>query len=143
MRKMLGVSETKTREWLVRMSEELRTEPNAYFMTLTVSDENYEILKNTCKSEDENTIATKAIRLMLERIRKKTGKSIKHWVITELGHDKTERLHLHGIVWGIGTDQLIREKWNYGITFTGNYTKHKNNTLQTNGKISSVLLHSQ
>ena len=39
------------------MSEELRTEPNAYFMTLTISDENYEILKNTCKSEDKNTTA--------------------------------------------------------------------------------------
>ena len=38
------------------MSEELRTEPNAYFMTLTISDESYEILKNTYKSEDDNTI---------------------------------------------------------------------------------------
>ena len=46
------------RQWLVRMSEELRTEPNAYFMTLTISDENYEILKNICKSEDNNTITT-------------------------------------------------------------------------------------
>ena len=27
----------------------------------------------------------------LERIRKQTGKSIKHWFITELGHEKTER----------------------------------------------------
>ena len=68
----------KQREWLVRMSEELRTEPNAYFMTLTISDESYEILKNICESEDKNTIATKAIRLMLERIRKPivTGKQI-------------------------------------------------------------------
>ena len=47
---------------------------------------------------DNNEIATKAIRLCLERIRKQTGKSIKHWFITELGHEKTERLHLHGIV---------------------------------------------
>ena len=54
-------------------------EPNAYFMTLTISDENYEILKNTCKSEDENTIATKAIHLMLERIRKKR-ELIKDWI---------------------------------------------------------------
>ena len=91
---MLRVSEQKQREWLVRMSEELRTEPNAYFITLTISDENYEILKNICNSEDDNTIATKAIHLMLERIRKKTGKSIKHWFTTELGHEKTERLPL-------------------------------------------------
>ena len=73
----------------------------------------------------DNDIATKAIRLMLERIRKKTGKSIKHWFITELGHEKTERLHLHGIVWGIGTDQLVNEKWDYGITYTGNYVNEK------------------
>ena len=69
--KCLECRRQKQREWLVRMREELRTKRNAYFMTLTISDENYQILKNTCKSEDENTIATKAIRLMLERIRKK------------------------------------------------------------------------
>ena len=62
--KCLECRKQKQREWLERMSEEIRTEPNAYFITLTISDENYEILKNTCKSEDENTIATKAIRLM-------------------------------------------------------------------------------
>ena len=94
-------------------------------MTLTISDENYAELKAICKTEDENTIATKAIRLMLERIRKKTGKSIKHWFITELGHENTERLHLHGIVWGIGVDKLIEEKWNYGITYTGNFVNEK------------------
>ena len=53
------------------------------------------------------------------------SKSIKHWFITELGHEKTERLHLHGIVWGIGTDKLITDKWNYGITFTGFFVNEK------------------
>ena len=43
--KCLECRKQKQREWLVRMSEELRTEPNAYFMTLTISDENYQILK--------------------------------------------------------------------------------------------------
>ena len=52
---------------------------------------------------------TKAIRLCLERIRKHTGKSVKHWFITELGHNGTERIHLHGIVWGIGNDKKITE----------------------------------
>ena len=56
---------------------------------------------------------------MLERIRKKTGKSIKHFFVTELGHQKTERLHLHGIIWGIGSDKLVEEKWQYGFVFTG------------------------
>ena len=62
---------------------------------------------------------------MLERIRKKTGKSIKHWFITEKGHEKTERIHLHGIVWGIGLDALIRETWKYGFVFIGQYVTEK------------------
>lgn len=119
--KCMECRQQKQRQWLVRMSEELRQNPNAYFMTLTIDDENYNKLANICNSKDDNEIATKAVRLMLERIRKKTGKSIKHWFITELGHEKTERLHLHGIVWGIGTDQLISEKWNYGFVYTGNF----------------------
>ena len=107
------------------MSEELRQEPNAYFITLTIDDESYSKLSNTYKITDNNEIATKAIRLCLERIRKQTGKSIKHWFITELGHKNTKRLHLHGIVWGIGTDELIKEKWNYGITFTGTFVNER------------------
>ena len=47
--------------------------------------------------EIENETAKTAIRLFLERWRKKYGRSTKHWFITELGHDNTERLHLHGI----------------------------------------------
>ena len=113
------------RQWLVRMSEELRQEPNAYFITLTIDDESYSELSNTYNLKDNNEIATKAIRLCLERIRKQTGKSIKHWFITELGHEKTERLHLHGIVWGIGNDKLITDKWKYGITFTGFFVSEK------------------
>ena len=48
----------------------------------------------------DNNIATIAIRLWLERIRKKTGRSIKHWCITELGGNATERMHMQGIVTG-------------------------------------------
>lgn len=113
------------RQWLVRMSEELRQEPNAYFITLTIDDESYSNIANTYNITDNNEIATKAIRLCLERVRKQTGKSIKHWFITELGHEKTERLHLHGIVWGIGNDKILTEKWKYGITFTGFFVSEK------------------
>lgn len=123
--KCMECRQQKQRQWLVRMSEELRQEPNAYFITLTIDDKSYSELSNTYNITDNNEIATKAIRLCLERIRKQTGKSIKHWFITELGHEKTERLHLHGIVWGIGTDKLITNKWNYGITFTGFFVNEK------------------
>ena len=123
--KCMECRQQKQRQWLVRMNEELRQEPNAYFITLTIDDKSYSELSNTYNTTDDNEIATKAIRLCLERIRKQTGKSIKHWFITELGQEKTERLHLHGIVWGIGTDKLITNKWNYGITFTGFFVNEK------------------
>ena len=85
-------------QWIVRMSEENRQTPNAYFLTLTIDDKSYKQLKQKYKLKDNNDIATKAIRLCLERVRRLTGKSVKHWFITELGHEKTERLHLHGIL---------------------------------------------
>ena len=123
--KCLECRKQKQREWLVRMSEELRHDPNAYFMTLTFSEEKLEEYKKLCNSEDPNIIATKAMRLMLERCRRKLGHSVKHWFISELGHNGTERVHLHGLVWGIGMDKLVEEKWQNGITFTGTFVNER------------------
>lgn len=123
--KCLECRKQKQREWLVRMSEELRNEPNAYFMTLTFSEEKLEEYKKLCNSEDPNVIVTKAMRMMLERCRKKIGRSVKHWFISELGHNGTERVHLHGLVWGIGMDKAVEEKWQNGIVFTGTYVNEK------------------
>lgn len=115
----------KQRAWVTRMTEELKQNPNAGFYTLTIDDEHYKKLSKECKSKDENTIATYALRMFLERIRKKLKKSIKHWCITELGHEKSERIHLHGIFWGCGIESIIREKWQNGFIFTGNYVSQR------------------
>ena len=50
-----------------------------------------------------------------ERWRKKTGKALRHFMITELGHKGTENVHLHGIVWTDENYQTIREKWGHGF----------------------------
>ena len=42
-----------------------------------------------------------------------------------IGHEKTERLHLHGIVWGLGNGEKITKNWKYGITFTGYFVNEK------------------
>ena len=42
----LECRQQKQRAWKVRMNEELRQEPNAYFLTLTITDENYAILNS-------------------------------------------------------------------------------------------------
>ena len=44
----------KQRQWVVRMSEENRQTPNAYFLTLTIDDKSYKQLKQKYKLKDDN-----------------------------------------------------------------------------------------
>ena len=73
---------------------------------------------------NENSIATYALRHALERIRKKTKKSIKHWFVTELGEDRG-RIHLHGITFGKDSAEKFIENWKYGFVFVGSYVSEK------------------
>lgn len=112
----------KQREWRVRLEEELRSS-FGYFTTLTVSPDGIKEIEektNLKWEENPNEIATKALRLFLERVRKDTRKSIKHWCVTELG-EKKDRIHLHGIFFGQKSAELIRKHWKYGFVFIGNY----------------------
>jgi len=93
------MSKRKQREWRVRLEEELRSN-FGYFTTLTISPEGIKEIEEKTGlkwEENPNEIATKALRLFLERARKETGKSIRHWCVTELG-EKKDRIHLHGII---------------------------------------------
>ena len=137
----------KARSWQVRMLEDIKTNTNGKFVTLTFSDqsiyklnkiiqddinqeidkirhgrqfgeqERNKINKLTWKRtgyELDNAIATYAMRYFNERWRKHTGKAIRHWAITELGHTGTENIHLHGIVWTDETFETIAKRWDYG-----------------------------
>ena len=75
--------------------------------------------------------------MCLERIRKTYGKSVKHWCITELGEDK-DRIHIHGIVWGIGSDQKFKEKWKYGIVWVGKYVSSRTHHLKRRSRSSII-----
>ena len=115
----------KARAWQVRMSEELRENPNAIFVTLTISDESFEYIMDKYQIETNEECCKKMVRLFLERIRKETKKSIKHWFITEMGHKNTERYHLHGIMWGIGIDEIVKKNWKYGFVFIGSFVNEQ------------------
>lgn len=122
----------KQREWRVRLEEELRSN-FGYFTTLTISPEGIEeIEEKSCLKweENPNEIATKGLRLFLERVRKETGKSIKHWCVTELG-EKKDRIHLHGIFFGQKSAELIRKHWKYGFVFIGEYCNSKSVNYMT------------
>lgn len=115
----------KARAWQVRMSEETRHNPNALFVTLTITDESFNEIAKKYKLKTEEECIKKMIRLWLERVRKTTKKSLKHWFTTEKGGNRTERYHLHGIVWGAKDTTLITELWKYGFVFVGSFVNEQ------------------
>ena len=94
MRRLLRMQKTKAKTMGSKNVRRKQTDTKRLFLTLTIDDKSYKQLKQKYNLKDDNDIATKAIRLCLERVRKQTGKSVKHWFITEMGHEKTERPHL-------------------------------------------------
>ena len=105
------------------------------FFTGTVSPQRYEYI---CKKygfkndgSQDNEIITKIHRLFLERIRKETGKSVKHWCVTEKGHTNTRRIHLHGLFYAREGQtkwqltKLLYENWIDGYKYYGRYVNEK------------------
>ena len=83
----------KANGWRLRLMEDIKTHQNGKFVTLTFSNENYtKLAKDVLKTTDcdgyelDNEIAKLSVRRFLERYRKHNKVSIRHWLITELGH---------------------------------------------------------
>ena len=99
--KCIECRKEKARNWRIRLAEELKKSPNALFITLTFNEENYQQLawelfkksKENLNYTEQNEMCKTAVRRWLERIRKKTKRSIKHWLVTEKGEDYG-RIHL-------------------------------------------------
>ena len=95
--KCIECRKKKAREWSIRITEELKAQ-FGYFVTLTISPDSMTELMKSEKIEElkynENAVAKLAWRRCLERVRKETGKSLRHWCVTELGEDN-DRIHLH------------------------------------------------
>lgn len=114
----------KASAWKVRLIEDIKGEKNIQFVTLTFSEESLKKLEKELKANEANSIATIAVRRFLERWRKKYKVSVKHWLVTELGHQNTERIHLHGIIYTDKKEE-IKKIWQYGIVHIGEYVNEK------------------
>lgn len=143
----------KAREWQVRLLEDIKHNKNGKFITLTFSNESIKQINDQIpktykdkKGNDiplegykrDNAIATYAVRHWLERWRKKYGVSLRHWLITELGHKGTENIHLHGIVW---TDNLqdIRPTWAYGFVWDGYTVNEKKQNYVSSRTVNYIV----
>lgn len=114
-----------SREWQIRLQQEIKSNREAIFVTLTFNEESLCELKTEFKETKENQIATIATRRFLERWRKRYGNSVKHWLITELGHQNTERIHLHGLIFTQVSKTELEDLWKYGIVWVGEYVNAK------------------
>lgn len=128
--KCMECMKAKAREWQVRLQQEIKNKENkkAHFITLTLSNESITKLSEEIALEGyerDNETATKAVRHFLERWRKKYKKSVKHWLVTELGHNGTENIHLHGIIWTDEKTETIEEIWKYGYIWDGTYVNEQ------------------
>lgn len=130
------------RDWQVRLSEEVRHDKHGKFVTLTFNPQSLKELINDIQNLTgynlDNQIATLATRRFLERWRKQHKKSVKHWLITELGHQNTEHLHLHGIIFTNQPLEEIEKHWKYGNIWKGHYKTNYVNEKTVNYLIKYV-----
>lgn len=118
--KCIECMKQKSREWQVRLLEDIRHNKNGVFVTLTFSNESIKELSAGIRLEGyerDNEIAKQATRKFLERWRKKYKKSVRHWLVTELGHENTENIHMHGILWTDEKIETIAKIWKYGYIY--------------------------
>lgn len=125
--KCIECRKQKAREWQVRLHEEIKDHKFAYGVTFTFSCEELEKLCKEIGLKECNAVATKAVRRFLERWRKTYKKSLCHWFITELGHENTERIHLHGIIFSEFEikPQTFADYWKYGNVRINDYCNGK------------------
>lgn len=101
--------------WRIRLLEEFKEDlSEKQFVTLSFSPESLQKLMAESGLEECNAIATLAMRRFLERWRKKYKKSVKHWFVTELGKENSERIHMHGILWTDKSAKEVSKIWQYG-----------------------------
>ena len=117
--KCMECKKQKAREWKVRLSEEIKVNKKGLFVTLKFTDESLKELSDGIDSitgyDLDNEICRLGIRRFLERWRKKTKRSVRHWLVNEIGGNSTERVHIHGIVFTTDRDLLV-SKWSYGFS---------------------------
>lgn len=114
-----------------RMLEDIKENKGGKFVCFTFSNEAIKELVGEIQDgklsgyELDNEIAILAIRRFLAKHIKKYNKSIRHWLITELGHQGTENIHLHGIIWNTTPMKEIQKLWTYGKLWIGTWVNEQ------------------
>lgn len=104
--------ERRTNQWILRLTEEMKTMNPALFLTLTYSTETVPITKNGFMTLDKTDL-----QKFFKRLRKHHPTTIKYYGVGEYGTNK-KRPHYHVII--LGTyPQFIQKSWNLGDIHIG------------------------
>lgn len=118
----------RAREWRVRLGEELKVRKGIY-VTLTFSNESLVSLENKLRTEGniydgyefENDMATRAVLMFSDRFKKRYKRRPRRWMVTELGGQYSERIHLHGIIFEDLNKEELEDLWKFGNVWIGDY----------------------
>lgn len=104
---------SRMNSYRLRLLYEYERYPNSLFITLTFDGYYVKLFKR-----DYN----RAVRLFLDRLRKKYGKGIRHFIIGEYG-EKNGRFHYHGILFNVPFKRYdyptLQSLWKYGLFHCG------------------------
>lgn len=149
----------KAREWQIRLQEDIKTHTGAKFITLTFSNEGLAKVHTDLMQDPtnwglkgfelDNAIATRAMRRFNERYRSKYKKAVRHWMVTELGHEGTNNIHMHGIIWPGSrikkgkvehcTMDEIEKLWNYGFVWKYKLVKSEKVNYVNNRTVNYIV----
>lgn len=124
--KCIECMKKKSNQWKVRLQEEIKTN-KGIMVTLTFSNESLKKLYKETKLNGynrDNEICKIAVRRFLERHRKEHKKSIRHFLMTEIGGGRYEHIHIHGLLFNT-TKEIIEKHWKYGFIHFGDYVNEK------------------
>lgn len=130
--KCMECMKQKASEWKVRLNEEIRTNKDGHFVTMTLSEESMEDLRKGIGTDGKqrmeeltgsgyelkNKIASRAIEQYVNRWKNEKGTRPRRWLVTELGGKSTERIHVHGLIFTKEREDIERI-WEYGHVFIG------------------------
>ena len=114
---------TRRNEWAFRLSQELKTAKNAYFITLTYSDENLPFTPDGVITLDKKDLQN--FQKRLRKLQKKQWPETKYryYAVGEYGTE-TDRPHYHIIAFNVAPDCLrnLSTLWPFGIHHIGTVT---------------------
>lgn len=116
----MACKKNKRTEWAIRLENQLKDTPVAYFVTLTYAPVKVPTNVDETTGEIYESLRKEDIQLFIKRIRKKINQKMKYFIVGEYG-SKTKRPHYHCLFFleekytnRFGADmfgKVLQEKW--------------------------------